>query len=274
METNINYAAVGGFMIALITAIVLGIIWLSSGFNFQQYTTYKIYMQEAVSGLSIDSPVEFNGVSVGNVKSIELDQNDPQHVELLISVKDQTPISQGTIATLQTRGITGVTYISLRDKSDKFEPIEIQKGQKYPVIRTGPSIFLRIDTALSNLSENLHDVTIAIQQLLDKENQRNIKDILSNLERISGSLANNSQRMARILENTERASNQFSPLIRSTTNTMRMLELQTMPATYHLIANLNNLTRSLSEISVELKQNPSMILRGVQRTPYGPGETR
>lgn len=274
METNINYAAVGAFMITLIAAIVLAIIWLSSGFNFQQYTTYKIYMQEAVSGLNIDSPVEFNGVNVGNVKSIELDQTDPQHVELLISVKDQTPVSQGTIATLQSRGITGVTYISLRDKSDTYVPIEIQKGDKYPVIRTGPSIFLRIDTALSKLSDNLHDVSTAFQQLLDKENQRNIKDILANMERITGTLADNNVRMTRILDNTEKASNQFGPLVRSTTNTMRMFELQTMPATYQLIANLNGLTRSLTEMSAELKQNPSIVLRGVQRTPNGPGESQ
>lgn len=273
METNINYAAVGAFVIVLITATILAIIWLSSGFSFTQYTTYKIIMQEAVSGLNIDSPVEFNGVNVGNVKSIVLDHNDPQHVELLISVKDQTPISQGTIATLQTRGVTGVTYISLRDKSDVFVPITILQGEKYPIIRTGPSIFLRIDTALSKLSDNLHDVSVAFQQLLDKENQRNIKDILSNMQRITGTLADNNERMTRILENTEKATNQINPLVRSTTNTMRMLESQTMPATYQLINNLNHLTRSLTDLSSELKQNPSMIIRGVQRTSNGPGES-
>ena len=44
METNINYAAVGEFVITLIIAATLAIIWLSSGYSFQTHTTYLIYL--------------------------------------------------------------------------------------------------------------------------------------------------------------------------------------------------------------------------------------
>ncbi len=141
METNVHYAAVGAFVLSLIAALVLAIIWLSSGLSLQQYTTYQIFMQESVSGLNVDSAVEFNGVNVGSVKSIDIDHANPQLVILLISVKSSAPITHGTIATLQSRGVTGVTYIALKDKSEDLVPLRAQKGEKYPVIRTGPSIF-------------------------------------------------------------------------------------------------------------------------------------
>jgi phospholipid/cholesterol/gamma-HCH transport system substrate-binding protein len=273
VETNVNYAAVGAFVITLIAASVLAIIWLSSGLEVHKLKTYKVYMHESVSGLNIDSPVEFNGVNVGSVTSVELDNKDPEVVELLLNIRSTTPITKGTVATLQTRGVTGVTFIALKDKSGDVVPLALDKGEKYPVIKTAPSLFVRLDTALSSLSDNLRDVTISIRSLLNKENQQNIKEILLNVQKVTGSLASNNDRMARILENTEKATLQFGPMMKSTSQAMRMFEMQTLPATYQLISNLDNITRSLVDVASDLKQNPSILIRGVQRQTTGPGET-
>tara|TARA_R110000868_G_scaffold138503_7_gene352686 strand:+ start:203 stop:1027 length:825 start_codon:yes stop_codon:yes gene_type:complete len=272
METNVNYAAVGIFVITLVAATILSIIWLSSGLSVQQHTIYQISMNESVSGLNIDSPVEFNGVSVGSVESIDIDPHNPQLVELLLNIKSNTPISKGTVATLKARGVTGVTFISLTDTSDNLDPLVALKGKPYPVIRTEPSLFMRVDTALTKLSDNLHDVTISIRELLDSENQQNIKDILMNVQKVTGSLSRNNERMNRIIDNTEKVTRQFTPLVRSTTSALQTFEMQTLPATYRLINNLDNMTRSLSGVAAELKQNPSVLLRGSERQPYGPGE--
>ena len=274
METNVHYAAVGAFVLALIAAVVMGIIWLSSGFSFQTYSIYELHMQESVTGLNIDSPVEFNGVIVGSVKSIDLDHTNPQMVEVLLNVKSVTPITMGTIATLQTRGITGVTYIALKDKSENLVPLRKKPGELYPVIKTGPSIFTRLDTALSQLSDNLREVTISIRDLLSKENQQHIREILANIQHVTGTLADNNERMNTIIINTEKASQQFIPLINSTTSALHMFQAQTLPATYQLVTNLDNITRSLSEVSAELRQNPSVLIRGIERQPTGPGEAR
>lgn len=274
METNIHYAAVGAFMLALIAALTIAIIWLSSGFSFQAYSIYQINMQESVTGLNIDSPVEFNGVVVGSVKSIDLDHTNPQLVEVLLNIKSLTPITQGTIAVLQTRGVTGVTFIALKDKSENLIPLKAKKGDLYPIITTGPSIFMRLDTALSQLSDNLKEVTISIRELLSKDNQRNIREILLNVQHVTGTLADNNERMNRIILNTEKATQQFMPLIRTTSDALRMFQTQTLPATYQLVTNLDTITRSLTEVSAELRENPSMLIRGVERQPNGPGEKR
>jgi phospholipid/cholesterol/gamma-HCH transport system substrate-binding protein len=86
METNVNYTIVGIFVISIISVIILAIIWLSSGLSTQTYTIYKVLMQESVSGLSPDSVVEYNGVNVGSVTTIQINKKNPQIVEVLLKI--------------------------------------------------------------------------------------------------------------------------------------------------------------------------------------------
>jgi phospholipid/cholesterol/gamma-HCH transport system substrate-binding protein len=274
METNVNYTIVGAFVIILFASIIFAIIWLSSGLSFEHYSTYMVYMKESVTGLNIDSPVEYNGVDVGLVKNIELNHKNPQLVELTLSIRSSTAITMGTQAMMATRGITGMTYIALKDKSTDLRPLVAEPGQPYPVIKTVPSIFLRLDTALSQLSINFHLITQSLQALLDKENLQSIKQTLFNLKVVTGSLASNSKKLDAIISNTSKASQQFTPLMQSSFGAMKILETQTLPAAYHVLNNLDSVSRTLSEISIELKQNPSMLIRGVQPAPLGPGETK
>jgi len=274
METNINYTLVGAFVVTLIGCIVFIIIWLSSGFSFQHYSYYLIYMQESVSGLTPDSPVEFNGVNVGTVTRIQLNHKNPQLVELILKINSNTPVTQGTVATLTTRGLTGITYVALKDKSTDLRPLVAVDDQPYPVIKTAPSFFMRIDTALNQLSTNLHEVTQSIQSVLDKENQQSIKQTLLNIERITDTLAGNSQKINTILENTSKATQQVAPMLQSSASTMRILQSQTLPAAYQLLDNLNQAAQNITAVSAQLKQNPAALIRGTAPRPLGPGETR
>ena len=79
-------------------------------------------------------------------------------------------------------------------------------------------------------------------------------------------LASNSKKLDAILLNTSIASQQFMPLVQTSMGAMNMLQTQTLPAAFHVLSNLDNLSRTLYELSVELKQNPSMIIRGCPTT--------
>lgn len=274
METNVHYTVVGAFVILLTSAIILAVIWLSSGFSLAQYSNYLVYMQESVSGLNTDSPVEYNGVNVGVVKSINLDPKDPHLVELLLSININTPITRGTVAILTSRGITGVAFIALKDTGTDLRPLIAQPGHPYPVIPTAPSIFTRLDIALRKLSNNIQTVANSLQALLDKDNLKSIKDILANLSKVTGTLSDNSEKLNTILLNTTKASAQLTPLLNSSTTTMKMIQTQTLPATYHLLNNLDDVTRTLQAVSVQLKQNPSILIRGAAPGAPGPGEKR
>lgn len=244
MDTNVNYTMVGLFVISLIAAIVLGIIWLSAGLSLEGNATYLVYMQESVSGLSVDSPIEYNGVTVGTVKSIQLNKQNPHLVEVFLNIKSDTPITVETVATLNTRGLTGITYMALKDKGTDATPLRAGAGQPYPVIPTAPSFFLRIDTMLNKLTGSLTQLSKSLQSVLDQENQRSIKAILFNLDRAT----------------------------RTSNGVIQSLETQTIPAANQAIANLNDLAKNLSGVSSEIKQNPAILIRGKEQQPLGPGE--
>jgi phospholipid/cholesterol/gamma-HCH transport system substrate-binding protein len=243
METNIRYTVVGAFVIILMTAIVIAIIWLSSGFSFEEYKTYKIYMKESVSGLNPESSVEFNGVDVGNITNMEINQKNPRIVEVWIDVKKNTPITVDTFATLSIRGITGLAYIALQDKGTNVTPLVETPGEQYPVIKTAPSILVRMDIAMTKLSESLQQMSVSLQALLSKENLAMVK---------------------KILNNSATASQQLQPLIQNSIST-----ISNAGATSREITNT---ARTISEMTDEIKQNPSILIRGKEPQPLGPGE--
>ncbi len=272
MDTKVNYAAVGAFVISLISAIVLTIIWLSSGLNVTEYTKYEVNMQEAVTGLSIDATVEYNGVNVGMVKSIAIDQHDPRCVDLILNVKKDTPITYGTVATLSTRGLTGITYIALKDKGEDLRPLQALKGQEYPVIKTVPSLLLQLNAGLQKLTDSLDQVSISFRNLFDKQNLASIKKTLYNMQEITANLAENNAKMSEILQNTSIATQRLPALIQSSQQTLTAFENQTLPEANHIIANLNTITDNLTGFSASLRDNPSVLIRGKQPRPLGPGE--
>ena len=197
-------------------------------------------MQESVSGLSIDSPVEFNGVDVGTVSDVQLDAKNPKLVKVLVSIHATTPVTRGTIATLNTRGFTGITYVALKDASLDLRPLVIKKNESYLVIKTGPSLFVRIDSALRQVSTDLHEVTQSIKTMLNEENQRAIKKILNNVENITTTFANNDN--------------------------------QIFPMAYNALSNFNEASNNLSSFISELRDNPSILIRGRSVPSLGPGE--
>ncbi len=265
MDSKVNYAAVGAFVISLITAMVLGIIWLSSGLTVDEYSIYQVNMVEAVSGLSIDATVEYNGVNVGTVKSIDINKTDPQAVVLLLRVRNNTPMTYGTVATLATRGLTGITYIALKDKGQDLRPLVALKGERYPIIKTSPSLLLQLNTGLQKLTESLTQVSTTFKDLFDHQNLLAIKETLINMREITANIASNNQKLNNILENTSIASQRFPVLLQS-------IESQTLPETNHIINNLNALTNNLIGLSTELRDNPSVLIRGKRPQPLGPGE--
>lgn len=272
METNVNYTTVGAFVIILVAAITMGIIWLSSGFTFQINTNYMVYMTESVSGLNVDSTVEYNGVNVGVVKSIKINRKNPQLVEVLLKINSKTPVTRGTVATLSTRGITGVAYIGLKDDSTDLRPLKAKHGQKYPVIPTSPSIFMRLDTALKQLTSNMRKVTETFQSLFDQENQNSIKLILLNIKSVTGEFAKNNKKISAILANTATATRKLSPFLQNGTGVINTFQTQTLPATYKILGNVDEITRNLVDVTNELKQDPSILIRGAAPRPLGPGE--
>jgi len=260
MESRVNYALVGFFVLLLGAFAVIIPLWLSSGLNQQQYKPYLVYMNEAVDGLSTNGLVSYNGVSVGYVKDISLNPNNPQQVELLLNIKEGTSITTNTTATLRSQGITGVAYIGLSGGTLKgARPLLPKPGARYSVIKASPSLMVRLDTALTQLMTNINNLSQQLSVTLSPENQKLLTNILMNTNKFtqnfagqSAQLDNSIQSLNKVLQNTSQST-------------------QNLP----VMANqLQRVLTNLQVISSEIKQNPSVLVRGKAPAVLGPGETR
>lgn len=195
METRSNHMLVGGVVLVLLAATVGFIIWLSqvSGDDTKRY---DIFFKQAVDGLAKGSAVSFSGVPVGQVESINLEPNSPEFVRVRIGVRSDTPILQGTTATIQGVGFTGVSQIQLDGATRGAPPITQPGPYGVPVIPTKPGALAGILNSAPELMERISTLTERLGQLLDEDNQRSIKGILANTERLSGALADRGPEIA------------------------------------------------------------------------------
>ena len=66
-----------------------------------------------VSGIGLQTPVRFNGVKMGYVQKIELNRaDDPQQVIWTLKIREETPVTTSSIATLRSEGIMGTDYVA------------------------------------------------------------------------------------------------------------------------------------------------------------------
>jgi len=265
MESKINYTLVGAFVLILIVALIIIITWLSAGFTTKHYKTYLVIMNESVVGITTNSSVKYNGVNVGSVKKIALNADNPKQVRLFLQIEEHTPITAGTTATVNSQGLTGITYLALQGSNSNRIPITILPGEQYPIIRSTPSLFVRLDTALSDLTANMNQITQDINDILGGKNPALLKEILGNLTITSHHLATQSKQLDNILINTAKSTQLFPPLL----NTINQ---RILPSTNEVLENLTVMSNNLLELSDNLKQNPAILLRGQAPLPPGPGE--
>lgn len=272
METKVNYAMVGLFVIILgVMAIVIP-LWLSSGLSNNVYHIYAVYINESVAGLSQGSAVKYNGVDVGTVKSISLNKRDSQQVIILLNIEEGTPITTATRATVMIQGLTGVGYVSLTGGAPHAPPLVAGPHQQYPVIQSKPSFFLRLDSIATKLADNIDKLSTHLDQALNQQNQKAFANTLANLDRITTTLANNSEKLNSsiqsadvVLKNSAIASQQFNQLVLQWGYLSQAVNSSTLPKVNDVLGNLQSFSQSV-------KQNPSILIRGQQNRPLGPGE--
>ena len=221
METKVNYAIVGLFVLLLSAALIGGILWLSAGNQYRKtYDVYLTYMRESVAGLNLNAPVKYRGVNVGSVRKIELDPANPEQVRLELDIERATPVKTDTVAVLKVQGLTGIAYVELAGGSAAAPPLEPTRKEPYPVIKTGPSLLARLDTALTDVVGNLNRTSANINAVLDEDNRNRFKQALADLATLSRVLARRSGTIdagvadaAQTLQNTARASAELPKLL-------------------------------------------------------------
>ncbi len=308
MEAKVNFAVVGLFVLVLGAALIGGVLWVASGKYYgRSYATYKTYMTESVAGLNLNAPVKYRGVDVGFVRQIALNPTNVEEVELVLSILRGTPVKQDTVAILRTQGLTGIAYVELTAGHKDSPLLEARPGEDYPVITAGPSLLTRLDTAVTTLVADLTRAADNFNALLNDDNRRALARTLADVQVVAHTLAARSPAIdaglanaARTMENAARLTEDLPRLVqrieRSADGLDRMAEsvaragasatsvldgtradvqqftAEGLPEVRQLVAELRDLTGTLSRVAADLERNPNLLLHGRPAAKRGPGE--
>ena len=167
METRANYVLIGAFSLATLVLVLLFALWASNFSSSRNWRQYQVVFSEPVTGLTEGGSVQYNGLAVGTVESLALNESDARQVIAILKLKSNTPIKVDTRAKLSQQGITGVPFILLSGGSPNAAALEAPPGQDIPIIRTEPS-------ALQNISDTANRLVARLDQLLSDDNIRRI----------------------------------------------------------------------------------------------------
>lgn len=200
METRSNHILVGSVVLILLLAVAIFTIWLARVSDGGR-KVYDIFFKQSVEGLAQGSAVSFSGVPVGQVQDIRIWKQDPDFVRVRISIAEDVPILLGTTASIQG-SFTGVSTLLLEGAKKGAPPITENGPAGAPVIPTKPGGLGALLNSAPQLLERLSTLTERLTETLSDENQKSIGNILRNVDRLSGSLADRGPEIAATLAET------------------------------------------------------------------------
>jgi len=217
METKANYVLIGAFTLIIAAALLLFGLWAAKYSSERSWQDYQVVFREAVTGLSVGSPVQYNGIAVGSITKLSLAPNDPRQVIARIRLEADTPVKTDTRAKLAITSLTGPSIIQLSGGTPQAPALTSVDTRDAPLIQTTPS-------ALQNIADTANRIVERLDQVLSDKNVASIAATLQNLETISDSMADRDQGLEALLVSARDAARNLDRTLDTTNGTMQRLD--------------------------------------------------
>jgi|SRR5690349_16790416 phospholipid/cholesterol/gamma-HCH transport system substrate-binding protein len=188
METRANYVLIGSFTLAVIAAAFGFVLWFQSLHTTKARGPLRIIFEGPAAGLRNGGSVNFNGIRVGEVISVKLD--NPRRVVALALVENSAPLRKDTLVGLEFQGLTGVAAISLKGGEEAAPAVPLDQDG-IPVLTADPNRLQDVTEAIRGTLQNINKIVA--------DNQTAVKNSLANLETFTQSLARNSEKIDAIM---------------------------------------------------------------------------
>ena len=199
METRASYVLVGSFVLGLVAAAIIFVLWLGRSDGGRNLVMYRVHFPGAVTGLAPGAAVRYRGINKGEVREVRIDPEHDEIIEVKIRVDADTPIYTDTVASLEVQGLTGSPFVQLkRSPKPSVEGKKVDPKDRDKFIIEGESsglerIFEEFPKAIASVTKLANEASA----LLNKENQERFASILKNADtglKAIGDLATKAQK--------------------------------------------------------------------------------
>jgi phospholipid/cholesterol/gamma-HCH transport system substrate-binding protein len=184
METRANYVLIGSFTLAVIAAAFGFVLWFQSLHTTKLRSPMNVIFEGPAAGLRNGGSVNFNGIRVGEVVSVKLD--NPRRVIARVMIENNAPIRKDTLVGLEFQGLTGVAAISLKGGDEHAAPVPLG-DDGIPVLTADPNALQDVTEAIRGTLQNINRVVA--------DNQAAVKNSLHNLETFTAALSRNAEKI-------------------------------------------------------------------------------
>lgn len=284
MENKSHAFIAGLFTVCLVTTALL-IVWFLN-MDRTVKMPYMIATNMSIPGLNPQATVRFRGMDVGKVTNIQFNPKEPGEILIYFEVKETTPMTESTYATLTYQGVTGIASIELND--DETSDVKLVTSAENPA-----HVELR-SSLLNELQERGLDILKQVQsvsnQLTVLFNEKNRETMVRSFENISKAAAawekvgkGLEPTVNQLPETTEEARkalvsiNEASKDVKALTQKANaLMESDVDSDTVHRLDTLAEDAKTtlynVNKVLEQYKQRPSGLLFGAKGSAPGPGE--
>ena len=181
---------IGSTTLALIAVAFVGLLGYRKIHALQQQSPLRIVFEGSASGLRQGGSVNFDGVQIGEIKSLKLD--NPRKIVALVSVDSSAPIRKDTVVGVEFQGLTGLAAIALTGGAAAAAPV--------PLDDDGIPILTADLSEIESIRDTLHNVDRILVG-----NRSMVKDALLNFETYTASLASKGDAIESIMRKADDA---------------------------------------------------------------------
>jgi phospholipid/cholesterol/gamma-HCH transport system substrate-binding protein len=308
METRAHHVLIGAFALGITALTLLFAIWLGRYEFDVLFDEYDIVFMGAVSGLDVGADVRYNGIKVGQVTDVRIDDDNPANVRVHVRINADTPVSSNTVATLDTGILTGLSTVQLSAADPKVKPLplEVMKGEDYaviPSVKTGlqelvagaPQLIAQGNKLLAQfnqvasaeniefVSQIVRDIKAVTETLARSSGEidvivsnaadisENMKSATKNVENLTGDDAQKVVSEARAaVENLKSLSGQLDGLVKENRPHIRDFSRGGLPQLAMMIQEARELFAGLERLAGRIESDPGAFLYGKSGAEYEP----
>lgn len=267
METRAHHVLIGLFTVIVVAAALLFGLWLAKSSVDTAFKDYQVVFNEAVTGLSRGSAVQYSGIKVGDVIQLKLDPQDPRRVLAQIRVTGDTPIKDDTQAKLALNGITGTSIIQLSGGTPQSPELMGEEG-KLPVIIAAPSPIARLLNNSNDLLTNINVLLHNANEMFSSKNVQTLTQTLQHLEQTTGAISDQRDDIRQALKQLTVLSKQAGGTLEQTSLLMRNANTLLTSDGKQVIGSAENAMKSLEQSSAKinalLTRNQDSLNGGMQ----------
>jgi phospholipid/cholesterol/gamma-HCH transport system substrate-binding protein len=300
MENKSHAFFAGLFALVFGAAAILAIYWLSGGRNVTH--DYVVVTKQNVSGLNPQAQVRYRGIRVGKVSEIRLDPEDSGNTLVTIKIRDDVPLTTGTVAKLNYQGVTGLAHILLMESGKDTQPLEPNDSEP-PRIAMMPSLLEELgENGMATLRQ-ARQLMASANDMMNEENRRHLTATLKNLEAASANMKPALENMNGTLVQMRKllddqnirklsgAASEVGPLLSDARVLVSKMQTATdkldvaigdasaggssalMPRLNELSSDFSMTSRQLSRVLRILEDTPQGLVFGAPAVQPGPGES-